>query len=72
MRHSGAGQPSVCSGKLMVAKGKKGKNSESNGSNRWQSYGFAIPLNMILKDWKAFSPAIFNIFSIFSLDISRC
>ena len=55
MRYRGARQPSVRSGKRMIAKGKKEKISAINCSNQWQNLGFANSLNMIIKDWKAFS-----------------
>ena len=59
VRHSGAGQPSVRSGKRLVATGIKNMNSSSNCSNRWGNGGFANSLDMILKDWKAFSLVAF-------------
>ena len=52
MQHSGAGQPSVRSGKRMVAKGKT-KESASNNKTRWQNLVSVNSVNMILKDWKA-------------------
>ena len=45
VRHCGAGQPRVRSGKQMVAKGKA-NNSASNGSYRLQNLGFANSRNM--------------------------
>ena len=45
MRHCGAGQSRVRSGKQMVAKGKA-NNSASNSSYRWQNRDFANSRNM--------------------------